>query len=92
MDSLSNYDKAFDALHPLTNDELMRLNKCIIELFRIRGRQAANTFYEGQKVSWNSKYGKTLTGTITKVMQKNIQVTATDGIRWKCSASILTKI
>lgn len=45
----------------------------------------------GDKVEWNSKYGPVMSGTVTKVNQKNIKVSTAQG-PWIVSAALIRKI
>jgi nitrate reductase alpha subunit len=53
---------------------------------------AAIAFRIGDKVKWNSKYGRIEQGTITKVNSKTIKVTTTSNQMWNVSPSLLSKI
>jgi len=55
---------------------------------------AANAFNPGDKVTWRGKKGDQRTGTVTKINQKTVAVTA-DGpepTRWTISATMLKKV
>ena len=62
-----------------TDDEL----RCFIEAIKMRrtwlGRQNIRTFVAGDTVSFTGRNGLTITGKITKVMQKNVIVNTQRG-------------
>lgn len=62
-----------------TDDEL----RCIIEAVKMRrawlGRQSIRATIVGDTVSFTGRNGMTLTGTVTKVMQKNVIVNTQRG-------------
>ena len=54
---------------------------------------AARAFRVGNKVEWNSKRGfGVMTGTVTKVNRKTINVTAADGVKWRVSPEMLRSV
>lgn len=63
------------------------LNRCMDDL----ARKATHKLRVGSKVSWKSKDGLVIKGTVTRVMPKNVLVVA-DGplnLHWKVTASLL---
>jgi len=54
-------------------------------------RSAASQFKVGDKVTWVSKYGSTVVGTVTKVNRKTIKVQAGEKGQWSVSPSLLSK-
>lgn len=56
--------------------------------------QYQNTFKfnTGDRVQFNGKYGRMVSGSITKINQKTIKVKADDNVLWTVSPSLLTKI
>lgn len=65
----------------------------VVSLFKaqrsILSRQEAASFYKGMKVTFQSKYGEKVVGTVQKVNRKTINVTSTDGMNWLVSPSLL---
>lgn len=55
-------------------------------------QKAADGLRVGDKVQWNSKYGKVIQGTITKVNLKTIKISTTTDGNWSVSPSLLTKV
>lgn len=53
---------------------------------------AANAFRPGDKVQWDSKFGRVEHGTITKVNTKTIKITTTSNQLWNVSPSLLRKV
>ncbi len=72
-----------------TDDEL----RCFIEAIKMRrawlGRQNIRAIVTGDKVSFTGRNGLTLTGTVTKVMQKNV-IVATPRGNYRVPANMLS--
>ena len=52
-------------------------------------RRAVYTFRVGDRVEWDSKYGRTDRGVVTKINQKTVSLRADSGVLWKVSANLL---
>lgn len=91
----------------LTTQELQTINSLmmkmdgddynkVVSMFKyaqsMRQHNAAVAFRVGDKVQWNSKYGRLEQGTITKINHKTIKVITTSNQQWSCSPSLLSKI
>lgn len=55
-------------------------------------RTVMNTLGRGDRVTWKSKWGYPMTGTVTGMGRTRVYVDGSDGQRWSVSASLLTKI
>ncbi len=55
-------------------------------------QSAANAYRVGDKVQWDSKYGRIEQGTVTKVNSKTIKVITTSNQIWNVSPSLLRKM
>ncbi len=90
----------------LSNTELQALNELLMKMegndfhtvanmFKyaqtMRQHKAACAFKVGDTVQWQSKYGKTMQGTIAKVNTKSIKIITTTEGQWSVSPSLLTK-
>jgi len=76
----NQYQDAIGYIGMHATDEELR---CIIEAVKMRrtwlGRQNIRAFSDGDTVSFTGRNGLTLTGKITKVMQKNVIVNTSRG-------------
>jgi hypothetical protein len=54
--------------------------------------KAANAYCIGDKVQWDSKYGRIEQGTITKVNSKTVKIMTTSNQMWNVSPSLLRKV
>lgn len=72
----------------LSVEELRELNRIIVDEVRFRTEMRARTFNVGQSVTFDSKFGP-VTGRVTKVNRKTVQVKATTGTLWNVTASLL---
>lgn len=77
---MTKYQEAIAYVQGHATDEELR---CFIEAIKMRrtwlGRQNIRAFGTGDTVSFTGKNGLTLTGKITKVMQKNVIVNTQRG-------------
>ena len=56
-------------------------------------RVSTYSFDRGDKISFRSnKTGQTIVGTVERVNQKTLSITASDGTRWKVSSTLVNKI
>tara|TARA_B110000503_G_scaffold126442_1_gene195081 strand:+ start:337 stop:618 length:282 start_codon:yes stop_codon:yes gene_type:complete len=64
----------------------------IIELIKAKQRgnafKAAAAFRVGQMVTFNTRSGSKVVGSIVKVNTKNLKVKSTDGMNWNVTASL----
>ena len=74
------YQEAIAYVQGHATDEELR---CFIEAIKMRrawlGRQNIRAFRSGDTVSFTGRSGLTITGTVTKVMQKNVIVNTQRG-------------
>ena len=70
--------------------------ECFYEALKdVRGQVntvAKYQFQPGDRVRFEGRRGKIVTGTVERLMQKNVRVTADGGVGWRVSPSVLTKI
>lgn len=81
-------NKAIFAIDSL--DELREAQNALNVRFRELQRRAAVSFRVGDAVKFQSKTGRTISGTVTKVNQKTVSVKTADS-NWKVSASLLQR-
>lgn len=83
-------------LNKLSDDELRSLNSAVVSMLkgRIKSKAvaAAQAFYVGQKVQWQSKRGYAIQGTVTKVKIKMIEVDAGSEGRWNVTSTMLKAV
>lgn len=82
-------------LNDLTTDELMSLNRFLIQVVKQRRSfnqmHAAIAFRVGDKVQWTStRTGQTMTGVVKKVKRVNILVDTSHGL-WNVTSTLLKK-
>lgn len=53
--------------------------------------QKQRQFRPGDRVTFEGKGGQTVTGTVEKILQKNIKVQADNGMPWRVSPSLLSR-
>lgn len=83
-------EKVIDTIYKLNNENL----NTVIDAIKLRRNQIhtqqAQTFKVGDTVSFKGRYGRTETGTVTKVKIKNV-VVDTGSVRWNVPGNLLTK-
>lgn len=52
--------------------------------------QAIGAFKKGDKVQFTTRKGEVIKGKVDKVNRKNVKLTATDGVNWSVTATLLT--
>lgn len=85
---MSTVTKAIFAIDSL--DELREAQNALNVRFRELQRRAAVSYRIGDTVKFQSKTGKTISGTVTKINQKTVSVRTVDS-NWKVSASLLQR-
>ncbi len=87
---MTKYQDAIAYVQGHATDEELR---CFIEAIKMRrawlGRQNIRATVIGDKVSFTGRNGLTLTGTVTKVMQKNVLVNTGRGV-YRVPANMLS--
>lgn len=79
-------------LDGLTRDELIKLNKRIVSKIKELDAESTTSFSMGDKVSFRTKKGKTVYGTVDKVNRKTIDILdASSMLKWRVSASMLQR-
>lgn len=85
----SEYQNAIMFIQMHASDEELR---CVIEAVKMRrqwlSRQNIRAFRDGDTVSFTGRNGLTLTGKVTKVMQKNV-IVATQRGNYRVPANML---
>lgn len=83
-------EKLIDTIYKLNNEDL----NTVIDAIKLRRNQIhtqqAQTFKVGDTVSFKGRYGRTETGTVTKIKIKNV-VVDTGSVRWNVPGNLLTK-
>lgn len=78
VETLPTTDEIVDALDVYTDDELRDLNTAIVDTLKARRsrrtKRAVRDLEVGDRVSFEGKDGQTVTGEITKVNRKTVDV------------------
>ena len=84
---------SFDKLNAASIDQLIALNRVVVSMVKqktqARGRAAANRLTVGTTVTWTGKIGRPVTGIVTKVKIKMVEIDAGRDGRWNVNASML---
>tara|TARA_B110000444_G_C18491811_1_gene433852 strand:- start:148 stop:423 length:276 start_codon:yes stop_codon:yes gene_type:complete len=71
-----------------SDEQMSEIAQMFNEVRNLKVRSAARSFAVGQTVKWNGKRGS-MSGTVVKVLKKNVRVsTKSDGV-WNVTASLL---
>ena len=76
------------ALSEMNINELRQVNEYIGMMYKIQQQRAASAFSRGDKVSFQSRTGDKISGTVVKVNQKTVTVSTPVG-QYKVSGSLL---
>ncbi|HSV13816.1 MAG TPA: hypothetical protein VLI90_06125, partial [Tepidisphaeraceae bacterium] len=80
-------------LDHFTEEELVHLNRLIVERLRIMrdigAHQAMTQFRIGQRVSFTDPRGREVGGVLTRYNRKSVSVIADDGTQWTVSPALL---
>jgi hypothetical protein len=83
-------------LDEFTEEELLHLNRLIVERIRlmhqVKAHRAMTQFRVGQRVQFISRAGRTLTGVLTKYNRKSVSVVTEDGESWTVAPSLLRAV
>ena len=75
-------------LNKATDDQMQEIARMFNDARNLKVARAARSFTVGQNVTWNGKRGS-MSGTVIKVLKKNVRVkTKADGV-WNVTASLL---
>lgn len=85
---MSTVTKAIFAIDSL--DELRIVQNALAIRFKELQSRAAHSFMKGDKVSFKTRNGETVTGTVAKINQKTVTVN-TPTSQWKVSGSLLRR-
>jgi ribosomal protein L35AE/L33A len=75
----------------LSADELRSINRALKAAYAMVQSRAKVAFYVGESVRFTTRSGELVTGKVTKINQKTIQVRTDTGMQWKVSPSLLKK-
>lgn len=71
-----------------SDEQMQEIAQMFNDARNLKARSAARSYSIGQKVKWNGRRGS-MSGTVIKVLKKNIRVkTESDGV-WNVTASLL---
>lgn len=72
-------------------DELRSVSQAVKAAYAMAQSRAKFSFCVGQSVGFTSRSGELVTGKVTKINQKTINVRTNTGMEWKVSPSLLRK-
>ena len=75
----------------LSADELRSINQALKAAYTMLQSRAKFSFYVGESVNFADRSGQLITGKVTKINQKTINVRTNTGMEWKVSPSLLRK-
>lgn len=82
-------------LNELSPSELKELNRRVVERLKYLGSvkmmHSMNRLHLGQRVCFETEYG-TITGVLTKLNQKTVNVSGDDGTDWRVSPSLVKPV
>ena len=83
-------------LDEFTEEELLHLNRLIVERIRlmhqVKAHRAMTQFRVGQRVQFISRAGSTVTGVLTKYNRKSVSVVTEEGESWTVAPSLLRAV
>ena len=90
---MNNVQTAITAIRNMTNDEINQVVEAIKLQRTYNARQTARALTVGDTVSFDARTRGVITGTVTKINTKTVQVRCnrTQGM-WKVTASMLKQI
>lgn len=87
------YLRAVDAVQEIKDtDEIHKLNRMIREQFNHLTRQKTREFRVGEEVTFKTKRGPIMKGTVTKINRKTIGVLTDTHMDYRVSPSLLKKV
>jgi ribosomal protein L35AE/L33A len=72
-------------------DELRSISQATKAAYTMLQSRAKFAFYIGESVNFTNRLGQLITGKVTKINQKTINVRTNTGMEWKVSPSLLRK-
>jgi len=72
-------------------DELRSISQATKAAYTMLQSRAKFAFYVGESVRFTTRSGELVTGKVTKINQKTINVRTNTGMEWKVSPSLLRK-
>ena len=87
---------AVEAIKRLNEDDLLFLNRLIVERLKLISQARATTlmtsFTRGDRVGFETPDGRTLEGVVLRLNKKTISVAASDGSQWNVAPGLLRLI
>ena len=78
-------------LSSYTLEQLQEINHRVVDRIRQLQRDARFNFKPGDTVMFKTTRGMKITGTVERILQKNIRVTV-QGTNWTVAPTLLTKV
>ena len=83
-------------LDDFTEEELLHLNRLIVERIRlmhqVKAHRAMTQFRVGQRVQFTTPAGKLVVGVLTKYNRKSVGVISGEGVRWTVAPGFLRPV
>ena len=79
-----------DEVLKMDKEDLKALSKLINQRYDMLTQQQAQRFMVGDRVTFNDKTGRPVTGVVTKISGKTIKVDCGPLAKWTVSAGLLT--
>jgi preprotein translocase subunit YajC len=90
---MNNVQTAITAIRNMTNDEINQVVEAIKLQRTYNARQTARALTVGDTVSFDARTRGVITGTVTKINTKTVQVRCNRTMdKWKVTASMLKQI
>jgi hypothetical protein len=91
---MQNVTEVMNAMHALSYDDLLRLNRLAINLIKDKQRLNTYKFSVGDRVTFEGRGGIRWTGHVSKILSRNIQVAcdSPSTMRWTVTSTMLERV
>jgi hypothetical protein len=83
-------------IESMTKQELVALHQRVADriryLHQMEAQEKMNSFYFGDVVTFTTREGRTIRGTVKRFNQKSVSVECEHGTRWTVSPQLLKKV
>jgi len=84
----SEMNKLQTLLIKSSNEQMSEIANMFNDTLNLKRTQAVRSFKVGQKVKWSGKRGD-MSGTVVKILKKNVRVQVANGDMWNVTANML---
>lgn len=85
----SEMNKLQTLLIKSSNEQMSEIANMFNDTLNLKRTQAVRSFKVGQKVKWSGKKSGDMSGTIVKILKKNVRVQVANGDLWNVTANML---